>query len=115
MVKQKTMNKNNVSRGDVFIAEFNNESGHRISGRRPCIILRKFGALTTVVPVSSKIDRLHWTEMILSSESSGLRKLSKAKVSQIQPLDESDLIQKIGILSEEEYTQIIKLLSSIFV
>ncbi len=96
--------------GDIYIADFGHSTGCVIGGNHPCIVVRKVGSLVSVVPISSKVENLHWSEMIIPIGCSGLYIESKAKVSQLRPIDEWCLGRRIGTLGLTEREHFVELL-----
>lgn len=88
--------------GDVCIVDFGDEyGGHRQIGVRPAIIVRKVADIVIVMPLTSqkKAARFAGTIAIKPDAGNGLNQSGVALIFQIQPVDISEIIKRIGILS----------------
>ncbi len=91
-----------VKRGDVWLVNLDPTEGHEIKKSRPAVIIQndagnKYSPITIIAPVTSQqLDSVHPFEVLLTKESSGLEKDSKALLNQIRAIDKKRLVRKLG-------------------
>lgn len=91
-----------MRRGEIWLVDFEPARGSEANKRRPAVIVSNDGAniraerlgrgVVTVIPVSSKVDRVYTFQVILPAVATGLRRDSKAQGEQIR----SVTIERIG-------------------
>ena len=96
-----------IKRGEIWLVNLDPTVGHEIRKERPAIIIQndignKYSPITIVAPITSQgIDKVYPIEILLTSENSGLKKVSKALFNQIRAIDKERLNKKIGKVTEE--------------
>ncbi|CAM3363185.1 type II toxin-antitoxin system PemK/MazF family toxin [Helicobacter labetoulli] len=99
------LNKNTISRGEIWYVKFEPQVGNEIRKIRPAIVVdADFGQLVgQVVPITAWQDRLcilPYMVKIQNFESLGLSKPSTANCSQIKSCAIERFIEKIGIVDD---------------
>jgi mRNA interferase MazF len=94
-----------MRRGDVVWVDLDPVRGSEASKRRPAIVVSNDGAnrtaqslgrgVVTVVPVTSRTDRVYPFQVLLPAKSCGLRRASKAQAEQVR----SVAVQRIGTVA----------------
>jgi len=96
-----------IMRGDIWLTDLDQTSGHEINKTRPCVIIQndtgnKQSSLTIIAPITSRnIENLYPIEVFLSERTMGLEKDSKILLDQIRAVDKKRLIKKLGKVSNE--------------
>ena len=93
-----------VLRGDVFWANLDPTIGVEIKKARPVVVvsnnvINQRSQLTIVVPLTSNVDRLSPSHVLIPRGEGGLDQDSKALTEQIRAMDKQRLTSKIGVLS----------------
>ena len=91
--------------GEIVLVDFGSEyGGHRQIGVRPAIVLHVIAQLAIVVPLTSnlKAQRFKGTVVLQPSKMNNLSKPSVVLAFQIQPIDVSEIIRRIGMLQRSE-------------
>lgn len=100
-----------VSRGDVFLVDFDPSRGSEIQKVRPAIIVTNdaanfYSRVLMAIPLTSqKLDKIHPHEVFIGKQK-GLTKESKAKVSQMRAIDKSRLKSKLGNISSTQMSEL---------
>jgi mRNA interferase MazF len=103
----------NIERGDILLIGFDPTKGSEIQKTRPAVVVtnnvaNKFSKLLTVVPITSqKIDTIRVFESLIKV-AEGLKKQSKAVISQMRAIDRSRIQKKIGKISKADLKSIDK-------
>jgi mRNA interferase MazF len=97
--------------GEVWLVNFEPHVGQEIRKTRPAIIVNHDSVgklpLKIVVPLTDAMKiKQEWMVELKPSQSNGLEKVSFADCFQIKSLSEQRLIKKIGILNEEEISEV---------
>lgn len=98
----------NVSRGDVVQVRLDPGEGREIRKTRPAVIVSnhiacRLDSVVQVVPITGLRDRaLRPYEARIESDSSGLKKPSRAVSNQIRTVAKHRLSKRLGSLSAEE-------------
>lgn len=105
----------NIRQGDIFWIDLGIPDGSEPGYKHPHVVIQNNvfneSRISTVVvcAITSNIKRaLAPGNVLLKKGESGLKKDSVVNISQIITVDKSDLIQKIGTLSEFRIRQIIE-------
>lgn len=94
-----------MKRGEIYYADLNPTVGSEINKRRPVLIVsndanNRAANTVTVLPLTSKTERVFPFEVLIAAKSSGLSQNSKALAQQIRTLSKSRIVpNKIGELS----------------
>src|SRR4030066_1366433 len=104
-----------ISQGDIFWIDLGPTSGSAPGYRHPHVIIQNNlynqSKINTVVvcALTSNIQRAKVPgNVLLSKGEANLKKACVVKVSQIVTVDKSDLIEKIGALSQSRIKQVIE-------
>ncbi|MBM3295833.1 MAG: type II toxin-antitoxin system PemK/MazF family toxin [Candidatus Aminicenantes bacterium] len=87
--------------GEIWLAALDPAFGREIGKTRPAVILsndrgNQYAETVTIVPISSKTDRVFPYEAGLSGGETGLTQDSKAKANQVRTIDKRRLQKNIG-------------------
>lgn len=98
------MEVNFPKRGEIWLVSLEPVVGAETGKVRPAVVIsndrnNQFAATVTVIPVTSKIERIYPFEVFLPAEKTGLSRDSKAKCNQIRTIDKKRLVKSLGILS----------------
>jgi len=94
-----------VSRGEVFLVEFDPTRGSEIRKTRPAMIIQndvanRYSPITIVAAITSKFDeKLYPTEVLIPNGEAGLKQDSVIVFDQIRTIDKSRLLKKLGKVS----------------
>lgn len=98
-----------VSKWEIYSCNLDPTQGSEQRGTRPVLIISTDSVnhnlpVSTVLPLSSvkQDDKIYPTEILLSTDITGLSKLSVAMVQQIRTVAHSRLKSKIGIINDEK-------------
>jgi len=85
-----------MKRGEIYYANLSPTVGSEISKRRPVLIVsndanNRAAATVTVLPLTSKVQRVYPFEVLLSPKESGLPLLSKVQAQQIRTISKERL------------------------
>jgi len=96
-----------MKRGEIYYADLSPTVGSEVAKRRPVLIVsndinNRAATTLTVLPVTSNVKRVYPFEVLLSPETSGLPKTSKAQAQQIRTISKQRINGKVvGKLGEE--------------
>jgi mRNA interferase MazF len=103
-----------VRRGDIRVVDFDPVRGGEANKKRPAVIVSNDGAnataerlgrgVITVVPVTSRTNRVHPFQVLLRADACGLARDSKAQAEQVRSIAYERIGQRIGVLSPELVT-----------
>ncbi|MEZ5237447.1 MAG: type II toxin-antitoxin system PemK/MazF family toxin [Microthrixaceae bacterium] len=98
-----------MRRGEIRWVDLDPVRGAESSKRRPAVLVSNDGANTTanrlgrgvvtVVPVTTNIKRIYPFQVLLSAESTGLPRDSKAQAEQVRSVAVERIGVRIGVLS----------------
>ncbi len=102
-------------RGEIWFVSLEPVIGHEIGKKRPAIVISNdknnlYADTITVIPITSKTERIYPFEVLLPKKEVGLPKDSKAKCNQIRTIDKKRLINLVGSLSPERVKEVEKAL-----
>jgi len=94
-----------VQRGDIFWANLDPTIGVEIKKVRPVIVvsnnaINQRSQLVIIVPLTTNVERLSPSHVLIPRGEGGLNQDSKALTEQIRAMDKQRLTGKIGALSE---------------
>ena len=81
--------------------------GSEIKKTRPAIIIQndignKYSGVTIIAPISSNnVEKIYPVEVIILSNSSGIKKKSKIVCNQIMAVDKRRLVKKLGLANKK--------------
>lgn len=98
-------------RGHIWFVSLEPVIGHEIGKRRPAVIISNdknnlFADTVTVIPITSKTEKIYPFEVLLPKEETGLSKDSKMKCNQIRTIDKKRLVNFVGTLSTERVKEV---------
>jgi len=99
----------NPKRGEIVLVDFGSEyGGHRQIGLRPAIVVRGIAELILVIPLTSnaRAARFRGSVTLHPSSKNNLSKASVALVFQLQPIDKTEVVKRIGTLSRTDKQKI---------
>jgi len=93
-------------RGQIWFISLDPVVGHEMGKRRPALVVSNdrnnlFADTVTVLPITSKTEKIYPFEVFLSKEETNLPKDSKVKCNQIRTVDKKRLAKFVGNLSSE--------------
>ncbi len=101
-----------MRRGEIWQVEPDPARGSEANKTRPAVIVSNDRAnataaglgrgVVTVVPVTSKIDRIYPFQVLLTAPASGLNMDSKAQAEQIRSVATQRLLRRVGRISPRE-------------
>lgn len=96
-----------IKRGEIYWVDLNPVVGKETAKTRPALIIsndynNEFAGTVTVLPITSKTDKVYPFEVLIKSANTGLSSDSKIKANQIRTVDKSRLRKLIGKLSHEQ-------------
>jgi len=102
-------------RGEVWFVSLEPIVGHEIGKTRPALVISNnknnlFANTVTVLPITSKTERIYPFEVFLPEEETRLPKDSKVKCNQIRTIDKKRLINFLSTLSPERLKEVEKAL-----
>jgi len=98
-------------RGEIYLVCLDPTIGSEINKSRPALIIsndinNKFSATVTVIPITSRVNKVYPFEVLFPPEKSGLSKRSKAKCNQIRTIDKRRLIRPLGKISMNKMKEV---------
>lgn len=96
---------NRAFQGEIWIADLGNKSGSIQGGKRPVIVLQndignKCSPTTIVVPITSQLKHMLPVHVCFGTQC-GLKRTSIALMEQITTINQSQLINKIGVVDSK--------------
>lgn len=100
-----------IQRGDIFLVDLDPVVGSEVGKTRPAVVLQnelanRTSPTVTVLPLSSKVDRVFPFQVLIPAGEGGLEHDSKALCEQIRTLSRRRLLQRLGSLSPERLKEI---------
>ena len=100
-----------IKRGDVFLVNLNPVVGSEVGKTRPAVVIQndlanRSSPTVTIVPISSKVERVFPFQVRISAGEAGLSQESKALCEQIRTVSRDRLLQQLGQLSKERLNEI---------
>ena len=98
-------------RGDVFLVNLDPVIGSEVGKTRPAIILQnemanRTSPTVTVIPLSTKVERVFPFQVLIPAGEGGLPRESKALCEQIRTLSTRRLLERLGTLPPERMNEI---------
>jgi mRNA interferase MazF len=102
-----------MKRGDIYYAVLSPTIGSEIAKRRPILIVsndinNRAASTITILPITSKVDRVYPFEILLQPEDSGLSKPSKAQAQQIRTISKQRIIGAVLGSLDNNLMQLVK-------
>lgn len=98
-------------RGDIWLVSLEPVVGHEIGKTRPSLVIsnnrnNQFADTVTVLPITSKTEKIYPFETYISKEETKLTKDSKVKSNQIRTLDKKRLVKFLSRISEKKLSEV---------
>lgn len=92
-----------MKRGDIFLVDFEPSRGAEIKKKRPALIIscdeaNRYLKTVTVIPFSSKIEKVYPFEVLVKKKESRLPIDSKLKIPQMRAVDKARLTRYVDTL-----------------
>ena len=102
-----------IKKSEIYLANLDPTIGAEISKKRPVLIVsndinNEYASTVTILPITSKTDRIFPFEIELQAGEGNLKESSKIKANQIRTIDKSRLQQKIGSISDKKMNDVEK-------
>jgi len=114
------LNTRKISRGDVWLVDFEPVKGSEISKKRPAIVVSSdtLGALPVhiVVPLTDwkeYFTRNLWHVKIVNDSVNGLSKVSAADALQIRTVSDQRFIKKLGMVTAATIEEIVTAIAAV--
>ena len=94
-----------VTRGEVYLVDFDPTVGSEIKKTRPAVIIQndtanRFSPVTIVAAITTKFDdKLYPTEVLIHAGEAGLKQDSVIVFDQIRTVDKIRIVKKLGKVS----------------
>ena len=100
-----------MKRGEIYWAELSPTLGSEISKLRPVLIVsndinNEYAATITILPITSKTERIYLFEVLLKQGEGNLQNDSKIKANQIRTIDKMRVREYIGRLFESKMKEV---------
>lgn len=100
-----------MQRGDVFLVNLDPVVGSEVGKTRPAIVLQnemanRTSPTVTVVPLSTRVERVFPFQVLIPAGEGGLTRESKALCEQIRTLSTKRLLERLGSLPPERLEEI---------
>lgn len=97
-------------RGEIWLVSLEPVIGHEIGKTRPALVIsndqnNQFADTVTVLPLTSKTEKIYLFETLLPKEECGLPVDSKVKSNQIRTIDKKRLVKLLSSISQEKLKQ----------
>lgn len=98
-------------RGQIWFVSLDPVVGHEMGKKRPALVVsndrnNQFAETVTILPITSKTEKVYPFEVFLSKEETRLPKDSKVKCNQVRTVDKKRLVNFLGTLSSERLKDI---------
>jgi len=98
-------------RGEIWLVSLEPTIGHEIGKTRPALVIshdrnNQFADTITVIPITSKTEKIYPFETFISKEEAKLPKDSKVKSNQIRTVDKRRLVKFISRIPEGKLRQV---------
>lgn len=98
-------------RGEIWLVSLEPVVGHEIGKTRPALIIsndrnNQFADTITVLPLTSKTEKIYPFETLLAKKETQLPEDSKVKSNQIRTLDKKRLVKLFSRISKESLKKI---------
>lgn len=105
-----------MKRGEIRLVDLDPTRGAEAAKRRPAVIVSNDGANTTaqrlgrgvvtVVPVTSKVTKVHPFQVFLDASTTGLDRDSKAQAEEVRSVDVERVGARIAVLDQDLMTEL---------
>lgn len=100
-----------IQRGDVFLVSLDPVVGSEVGKTRPAVVLQndlanRSSPTVTVIPLSSKVERVFPFQVRIPAGEGGLEQEGKALCEQIRTLSRTRVLKRLGQLPAERLAEI---------
>lgn len=100
-----------IKRGDVYLVKLNPTVGKEINKTRPALIIQantynQYGQTTIVAPITSNINNLGPSKVLIIPPEGGLKNESAVLLKQIRTVDNARLVKKLGSVQANTIKQV---------
>jgi len=97
--------------GEIWLVTLEPTIGSEIGKTRPALVIsndrnNQFADTITVIPITSKVEKIYPFEVFLPQNETHLPQNSKAKANQVRTIDKKRLIRLLAILPEVRLAEI---------
>ena len=105
------LNFNFPKRGEIWLVSLEPTIGHEMGKTRPALVIsndknNQYSETITVIPITSKTEKLYPFETFISKEEATLPKESKVKCNQIRTIDKKRLVKYFSKLPDEKMKEV---------
>ena len=98
--------RNKVRRGEIYLINFGNNEGSIQNGVRPVMVVQcdegnEASTITVVAAMTSIIKKRYLPSHIILGDNFGLKEPSMVMLEQLKTVNQSDLVQYIGVVDSE--------------
>lgn len=98
-------------KGEIWLVSLEPVVGHEIGKTRPALVIsndrnNQFADTVTMLPITSKTEKIYPFEVLLLKEEADLPKDSKIKSNQIRTIDKKRLVGFLGKVTKEKLIEI---------
>lgn len=98
-------------KGEIWLVSLEPVVGHEIGKTRPALVIsndrnNQFADTVTMLPITSKTEKIYPFEVLLLKEEADLPKDSKIKSNQIRTIDKKRLVGFLGKVTKEKSIEI---------
>lgn len=98
-------------RGEIWLVSLEPTIAHEIGKAQPALVIsndlnNQYAETITILPITSKTEKIYPFETFISKEESGLPKDSKIKSNQIRTIDKKRLVKLMARIPEEKIKQV---------
>jgi len=104
-----------IKLGEVHTVNLGKQTGYRLNGIRPCLVLRKVGKTYVVLPFTKFRGKLRVSEVLVRRKQANLRHDSIIKVGQIQTISEEQILKRYGEVPKEILETVAKKIQDFYI
>lgn len=98
-------------RGEIWMVSLEPVIGSEIGKKRPALVIsndqnNQFADTVTILPITSKTEKIYPFETLLLKEECGMPLDSKVKANQIRTIDKKRLVKLLSNLPQEKLKQV---------
>lgn len=98
-------------RGEIWLVSLEPVLGSEIGKTRPALVIsndqnNQFADTVTVLPITSKTEKIYPFETLLTKEECGMPVDSKVKSNQIRTIDKKRLVKLLSSISQNKIKQV---------
>lgn len=98
-------------KGEIWLVSLEPVVGHEIGKTRPALTIsndrnNQFADTVTILPITSKTEKIYPFEVLLLKEEANLPKDSKIKSNQIRTIDKKRLVSFLGKVTKKRLIEI---------